>query len=112
MSNNIKSYKDFIDAAVSIKKAAPAEWVLKGSYPDTPANKKRNEVISSLTHKQRQEVAEMIQDAKESGIHDILAMISDTSDIRFRGVELPKEPFGTELYFDFVARSEGDSWPD
>ena len=112
MSKYIDSYKEFIDAAVSIKEAAPASWILKGSYPDMPANEYRNKVVASFTNEQRQEISKMIQEAKESGIHDLLALISDTSEVRYKGVNLPKEPFGTELYFDFVARSQGDSWPE
>jgi hypothetical protein len=112
MNKNIDSYKKFIDAAVSIKEAAPASWIVKGAYPDIPVNEYRNKVVASFTNEQREEIAKMIQEAKESGIHDLLALISDTSDVRYKGVDLPKEPFGTDLYYDFVARSEGDSWPE
>lgn len=33
-------------------------------------------------------------------------------DISFGGVAMAKEPFDTELYFDWVFRREGDDWPD
>ncbi len=112
MNRKIDSYKEFIDTAVSIKEAAPATWIIKGAYPDVPANEYRNKVIASFTTEQRQEIAKMIQEAKDSGVHDLLALISDTAEVRYKGVDLPKEPFDTELYFDFAARSEGDSWPE
>lgn len=59
----------------------------------------------------------MIQGAKESGIHDTLAYLNEQMvfghiEITQNGVKLPVEPFDTELHFDWVARSEGDEWPE
>ena len=111
MSIEIEAYKSFIDDVVAIKESVKSTWVSNGSYPDVPANKKRNEVLSSLSKEQRIEMAKIVQEANESGVHDLLALINDNAAIEYKGVKLPKEPFDTELHFDFVARSEGDSWP-
>ena len=112
MSKELKLYKEFIDAAVSIKDSAAAHWVQKGSFPTTEANHETNELLSSLTSDQRDVVSKIVQDAKESGIHDLLALLSDTSTINYKGHTLPTEPFDTELNYDFIARCEGDQWPE
>ena len=97
---------------VSIKESAVSQWVLNGSFPENEKNLERNEVLASLTQTQRLEIAKMVQEAKESGIHDLLVLLNDSSTISYQGYLLPREPFGTELNFDFVARSEGDQWPE
>lgn len=111
MSESVGKYKEFIDELVSLKESMPSEWVLRGRYPDVPENSYRNEVLGSLSEEQRAEVAKMIQEAKSSGIHDLLALMNDKCSLIYQGVKLPGEPFGTELNYDFVARSEGDEWP-
>jgi hypothetical protein len=68
--------------------------------------------LASLTEAQRNEIALIVQEAKESGIHDLLSLLNESSALKYKGVELPQEPFGTELHFDFVARAEGDQWPE
>jgi hypothetical protein len=112
MSNELEKYKEFIDVVVSIKEAATSAWVRNGTYPNTKENEHRNKVLSSLSQTQREEIAKVIQEAKESGIHDLLAFLNQESAITYKGTNLPKEPFGTELNYDFVARSEGDEWPE
>ena len=112
MNNELDKYKKFLDEVVSLKEATASVWVLKGSYPNTSDNEYRNEILASLPEHQRTEIAKMIQEAKESGIHDLLAFMSQECSISYQGKVLPPEPFGTELNFDFIARSEGDEWPE
>jgi hypothetical protein len=46
-------------------------------------------------------------------MHDVLVFLTDGEYHLVRhGTELAWEPFGTEMYFDFVARSAGDEWPE
>jgi hypothetical protein len=111
MSIEVELYKLFIDDVVKIKDSVKSTWVLKSAYPDVPDNKKRNEILASLSEEQRIEIAKIIQESHESGIHDLLALINDSATLEYKGVKLPKEPFNTELNFDFIARSEGDLWP-
>ncbi len=111
MSTELESYKSFIDDVVEIKKSAMSTWVEKGSFSEVPDNIRRNEILSTLSNEQRTELAKIIQESNESGIHDLLVLLNDNASIEYKGVKLPKEPFDTELNFDFVARSEGDSWP-
>ena len=111
MSKKLETYKEFIDEVASLKEAATSRWVARGSYPDTKENEYRNEVLSSLSEAQREEIAKIVQEAKESGMHDLLAFLNQECSVTYQGTELPPEPFGTELNYDFVARSEGDKWP-
>lgn len=116
MSRNIEEYKSFIDALVGIKSSAAAQWVTGKDFPDAPGNEQINQLLSSLTSKQKEILASMLQGAKESGIHDTLVYLNEQMSfgnivITKNGVNLPVEPFGTELHFDWVARSEGDEWP-
>jgi hypothetical protein len=59
----------------------------------------------------------MVQQARDGGIHDELVYLNDEVAIRKLrlvrdGVELAREPFGMEMYCDWWARSQGDTWPD
>jgi len=111
MSKKLETYKEFIDEVVSLGEAATSEWVMRGSYPETKENKYRNEILSSLSRVQREEISKIVQEAKETGIHDLLAFLNQECTVTYKWTELPSEPFGTELNYDFVARSEGDNWP-
>ncbi|SDJ97751.1 DUF6547 family protein [Microbulbifer yueqingensis] len=111
MTKEVEAYKKFIDEVVSIKDAATSKWVARGSYPETKENQYRNEVLSSLSEAQREEVANIVQEAKESGVHDLLALLNQECSLAYQGIALPSEPFGTELNYDFVARLEADKWP-
>jgi hypothetical protein len=62
-------------------------------------------------------LADLLQDARDGGIHDVLAYLNDQialDGLRLtkHGRELPREPFGTELYYDWTRRKESDEWPD
>jgi len=58
----------------------------------------------------------MIQQARDGGIHDTLVYLSEQVDLDNLklikdDVELAVEPYGTTMYWDWIARSEGDEWP-
>ncbi len=111
MSNEIDTYKEFVDEVVSVRDSVTSKWIERGYYPKTNENEYRNKVLSSLSEEQRYEVSKIVQEAKESGIHDVLVFLNQQCSVTFHGLELPAEPFGTELNYDFVARSEGEDWP-
>lgn len=116
MSRDVEEYKSFVDALVDLKGSAAAQWVTGKGFPDVPGNEHINQFLSSLNSQQKEVLASMLQGAKESGIHDSLTYLNDQMvlgniEINKNGVKLPVEPFGTELYFDWVARSKGDEWP-
>jgi len=106
-----------IDQLVDRSSSAKAEWVKKGLFPETEGNESINRVLSSLTSEQKSVIAALINDAKSSGIHDALAYFSELQNLSnlkmsINKSELPIEPFGSELNFDYVARLSGDEWPE
>ncbi|ROT93290.1 hypothetical protein EB809_20795 [Marinobacter sp. R17] len=117
MSREVEEYKSFVDSLVGIKDSAAADWARAGRFPEVPENESVNQLLASLTDAQRAVLGSVIQSAKESGVHDALVylnekMVSGEIQITQSGAELPVEPFGTELYFDWIARCEGDEWPE
>ena len=89
MSKKLETYKEFIDEVVSLKEAATSKWVARGSYPETKENEYRNEVLSSLSEAQREEIAKIVQEAKESGMHDLLAFLSQSAQLPIKARNCP-----------------------
>ena len=120
MSENIGEYKRFIDDLVDLRPCVSSQWVLEGRrWPeinDDPENMAINSFVDSLDEEQKKTLAKMLNDAFDSGIHDVLSYLDNESTEGLRickkGKELPLEPFDTEMHYDFVCRSEGDEWPD
>ncbi|HUY76304.1 MAG TPA: DUF6547 family protein [Ktedonobacterales bacterium] len=135
MSEELARYKAFIDALVAMKESIGARrlrtnWRASLRTPDEMAREQRrdtsgateaiqqgfqryNAFVESLTPEQREFVADLLQHERESGIHGVLVALTDGGyQLSQNGVQLATEPFGTESYFDFVARATGDAWPD
>src|SRR5262245_15172686 len=116
-STPFDDYKEFIEALVGIRPAVLARWVLeKSAWPDLPENKAINAFVAKLTDAQREILATLLQQARDGGIHDTLAYLNDEINLEGlrivrNGRELPVEPFGTEMYYDWTCRREGDPWP-
>jgi len=110
--------KALIDALVEVRPDPCAHWVRdKRPWPDLRENKAINAFVGQLTDAQRKVLAALLQDARDGGIHDTLAYLTDEIDLEGlrivrNGRELPVEPFGTELYWDWTARRAGDPWPE
>ena len=113
----LDDYKAFIDALAGIRPDVSASWVQEGrAWPDLPENRAKNGFVSKLTKPQRKVLAQMLQHARDGGIHDTLAYLNDEINLKKlrlvrNGREMPVEPFGTELYYDWTCRREGDPWP-
>ncbi|EFM12495.1 conserved hypothetical protein [Paenibacillus curdlanolyticus YK9] len=110
-------YKSFIDDLVDIRPGVLTLWAESKGWPKTEENAKFNSFLSELTQEQRAILAMMIQQSRDGGIHDVLAYLSEETNlnglkIMKNDVEMSVEPFGTQLYFDWVCRREGDDWPD
>lgn len=112
------TYEEIIDALVECRESISARRFKSGeAWLTTAHNAKFNPLIQELPPGQRTLLAELLQSEREAGIHDTLVALSELMnlrDLRFsvNGKELPHEPYGTELYFDWVARSAGESWPE
>jgi hypothetical protein len=111
----IEEYKLLIDRLVAIRPSVLARRVRDGVWHQHPPPEqvKFNRVLAELTPGQREVVAEMVQEARDGGIHDTLAVLTDGQyRLSHDGVKLAWEPFDTEMYFDWTARCAGDTWPD
>lgn len=117
MNKRLKAYKTFIDDLVEIKPTVLKRWVQEKGWPDIEENREINSFLSKLNHKEKLILSELLQQARDEGIHDTLVYLNEQincDDLKiFKGeVQLATEPYGTELFWDWVARSEGDEWPE
>lgn len=112
------NYQHIIDALVKPAHSIKAEKISnRQSLPETTTNAGFNDLLQSLSEAQRGMLAQLLQQERQSAIHDALVVLSELmnlDELRFsvNGRELEHEPYGTELYFDWVARVAGDPWPD
>jgi hypothetical protein len=114
--SSLEEYKSFIDDLVSVSHSVVSDWVVDNGFPDTKENQIKNEFVKSLSPYQKEVLSTLILEAKESGVHDTLAYLSEqqcNNDLKIikGNHQLPIEPFGTEMNYDFVARTEEDEWP-
>jgi hypothetical protein len=114
--NSLEEYKSFIDDLVKVSHSVVADWVVDNGFPDTEENKIKNKFVNGLTQNQKEVLSTLILEAKESGVHDTLAYLSEQQCINDLKIikgnhQLPVEPFGTEMNYDFVARIQEDEWP-
>jgi hypothetical protein len=111
------NYEQIVDALVEQRESITAErFRAANPWPATAAKAKFNFLLQSLSEEQRLLLSELLQSERDSGIHDALAALSELMNLeglRFsaHGQELPHEPYGTEIHFDWLARSAGDPWP-
>jgi hypothetical protein len=114
----LAAYKAIIDQFV-------AETRLLGSsshvaerclFSKAPAHAEYNDFIRTLSSKQREQLARMLQEERDGAIHDVLAALTWWISARevgltFRGEPMPTELSGMGLHGDFVGRRDGWSWP-
>lgn len=113
----IQLYKKLIDGLVGRRQGVLGLWIRERGWPVLPENQHKNDLLAQLTPEQREVVADIAAQARDGGIHDTLAYLQDEICLNeFRlvqhGSELPIDPFGTQLYYDWVARCAGQAWPD
>jgi len=117
MDTPLDDYKLLIDRIVEQRLDVGAQRILKQrEWPDTPENRDVNSLITTLSDPQRAVLAQLLQHARDGGVHDVLACLNEqiaTDGLRLtkNGRELPTEPFGTKLHYDWACRKEGDDWP-
>jgi hypothetical protein len=116
VNKRLQEYKRFIDDLVKLRPAVLARWVKERGWPKSPENESFNKLLAELMPEQKEIVAQMVQRGRDGGIHDVLVYLTDEinlNDLRItrNGVELAVEPYGTEMYWDWVCRCEGDNWP-
>jgi len=114
-------YKKLIDDLVEVQQqgdVTAARVRKKQLWPTSAASDlvKQNRIIKSLNDEDRETVAEMLQSARDDGIHDVLVYLQEEMDlndlrITINGTELPVNPFW-DLFHDWQYRCSGESWPD
>ena len=117
MSSPLDDYKDFIESMVRLRPSVSARRVeTKTPWPAMPEFADINQFLATLSDSDCAVVVKLLQQSRDSGIHDVLAYLNDA--INCDGLRLvrnarnlPVEPFGTELYYDWHCRCEGDPWP-
>lgn len=117
MNQGLVAYHDLVDTLVARKDCVLAQRVLDGSaWPASSKLSQFNSLLAGLDPMQREQIAALLTMSREGGIHDALVVLSERMNLRgLRLVEgenqLPHEPHGTEIYFDWVARCSGEAWP-
>jgi hypothetical protein len=124
---SLVEYRAFIDGLVVLRPSVESKRMQEAMYyPIHPtsadseggpgpfrAQIQFNQLLDTLTIDQRAFIAQLLQSARDSGIHDVLVYLTDNHyDIIHNDIKLAREPYGTENYYDFTCRVEGDSWPD
>ena len=117
MDKSTKLYKEIVDDLAQLHKGVHRKWVTKLGWPKLPENENINSFIGKLSQDEKEILVSLLESARDGGIHDTLVRLNDRMNIeglRFveNGIEMAHEPFDTDLYYDWVCRREGDSWPD
>ena len=113
----IEDYRALIDEIARYRNCVSSRWVReRRRWPDLPENKPIEAFLESVSDEHREVLAQMLQDACDEGAHTVLAVLTDEINLSgYRltrnGRELPVEPYGTQLYWDWLARADGDEWP-
>ena len=116
MNKGLEFYKQFIDGLVKQRECIEAKWVIGSGYPSTKGNGKINMFLESMTDDERAIIAEMLQKARVSGIHDTLAYMDQMADLdgltlNQQGENYPVDAFES-MHYDFICRCEGDAWTE
>ena len=117
MPTPLEDYKALIDGLAKVRAGVLATWVRSGAFPATPEYARVSGLCAQMKEEDREAIATLVEHAREGGIHDALVFLHDRmmiDGLRFtkNGRELPLEPFDTQLYYDWMCRVMGDSWPD
>ena len=116
-------YKEFVDKCVDLlhKKyggcSNARQMREKKRLNEMCESSKYNVFLDTLNDEQLGLLADFLDETHSSAIHDVLAMLEDEmccEDLRLvkDGIEIPRDPCGTELYYDWICRCEGDEWPE
>lgn len=114
MNDPREKYKVFIDGLVERKESIRARRVRDNTLLEGANKDQRyfNELLTSLSQAQREGVADWLQNERLGSIHDVLVYLTDNEyHLVDNDGELAWEPFGNEMFLDFIARSAGDEWP-
>lgn len=114
--NSLQRYQDFVDGLVKRREGVLPDWIRGNGWPHFPENEQVNTLLSKLTPEEKDAVARIAREARDSGIHDTLVFLQEQMDLKglrlvMDGAELPVSPHGTEIYWDWGERADGVPWP-
>jgi hypothetical protein len=132
MADPVDLYKSFVDGLTGVHaQSVEAARARRGVWnPNKPApgdsevlresliqQQKYNKLLKALSPEQRELLAQMLQETHDGGMHSVLVYLNEQMSLAglrlsYNGVELPVEPFGTELFFDWCARRDRADWPE
>ncbi len=120
-------YQKFIDEFVELAKSeVVADRIRKNGHSERTNDadmsldlqeQARKSFVLSLTDSNREILAQLIEEARSSAVHDALAVLEwmhtcGGLDLIVDGHPLPKDPFWGSMHMDYVCRRNGDSWPE
>ncbi|MFD1987119.1 DUF6547 family protein [Mesorhizobium newzealandense] len=120
-------YQKFIDEFVElagseviagrIRKNGHSEHTNPDDLPLDLREETRKAFLLSLTDSNREIVAQLIEEARSSAVHDLLSKIEEMHtrgglDLIVDGYRLPKDPFWGSMHMDYICRRAGDPWPE
>lgn len=113
--NALTAYQHFIDHMVSVRNSSLFPERLrtgKWMFHTPPEEQKYQSLLDRLSPEDRELVAQIIQDAVDSAVFDSLKVLTENEyRIRKENLELPWEPYGSEMYYDYVERIANSKWP-
>ncbi len=119
------AYEKFIDELVSIashdvtaaliREQGHSERTNDDDLPLDEEEAARKSFLLELTPRNREIVAQMIDEARESAIHDVASFLEyglscDNMTISWDGGPVTASPYAS-MHYDFIARLNGDKWP-
>ena len=116
-----QAYMAMIDAMAERSDHAWSSRVRAGTpvqpgIPESPTNR----LVASLDADQRAHLADLLDEAKRSGMHDALVVLNellDEGDLRltYQGAPMPVDFSGMGLHGDFIGRADYEdrwAWPE
>ena len=114
----VEVYKAIIDTLVNdTRRYGSSSHVEDRSiYSSASEHSDFNEFINSLSQEQRILLARMLQEERDSSIHDVLALLTRWITVHdvgltYQGEPMPVELSGMGLHGDFIGRLTDWDWP-
>ena len=116
-ADSIEKYRQLVDGLVQRREGVLTQRIRQKGWPQLPQNEQLNAFLSKLTSEEKEVVVRIARDARDSGFHDTLVFLQEEMDrnelrIVSKGVTLPVSPFGSEIFWDWLARVRNTAWPN
>ena len=116
--NSLKLYQFFIDTMVKVSKGCiTANRIKKKHYYPNNSEKhvKFGDFMTKLSEDDALYIAELLEEERCNAVHDVLVRLNEFVDLNdlkliFGDVEMAKEPYETEMYYDFICRYKNNEW--